>query len=320
MMDVHDLPKFESILAEFEVGRFLLNHGKTVRFLCDNYMGPNKKSPDILAIDANTNVEEAYVEVKLITEDNVIHGTFLSKLRNFLNISKINVCVDVKLSGKFLIPAVTRQERQEKEQLASEVIREFVQKFTQLGANMLPCEIKTAEAIFTVRCSTIKRSFVGAITTLPAQIPEENLGERIRLVVCEAASKRTTWSGGDLLKPYFVAVCSKQWAIDSDLAEKVLIGTTCTVMQGSPMPTVDMPIEVENARKKGWEAFLREKYIIPNNRTYLVWNKRGIYFTEPVTKNINGVIFIFLHSGRYHFIPNPFACDQINNPGLVNYV
>lgn len=314
MNDVNDLQKFRSTLAELRIGRYLLHHGKSIVFLPDNYMS-GKNPPDILVNDASG---QYFVEVKLFTEDDICTEVILEGLRSFLTTSKFNVFVDIELGKELSTPKTTYGERSAKEKLAKTTLQEFQNKFNKINFSKLPARVTTQEATFIVKTSPVKRSMVEAMRTCVILLPAE-LREKLKRDVCTKASKRKSWKGADLLQPFVVAVYTEQWGIDIDDAKYVLFGERCTIAGSTPMPKITIPPVIQHAAKRGWRAYLQAEYLLPYKRTYLVWNNRGIYFTESVTKNVSGVI-VGDESSSFSFIPNPFCDAQINNPNIITFL
>lgn len=314
MNDANDLQKFGSILAELRIGRFLLRHGKSIVFLPDNYM-TGMSPPDILVIDASG---QYFVEVKLLTEDDTCTEIILEGLRLFLTTSKFNVFVDIELGKELSTPKTTHTERRAKEKLAKTTLQEFQNKFNKINFSKLPARVTTQGATFIVKTSSVKRSMVEAMRTRVILLPAE-LREKLKRDICTKASKRNSWRGADLLRPFIVAIYTGQWGIDIDDAKDLLFGARHTVASGLPMPIVTVPQEIQKAASGGWQTYLRTEYLLPHNRTYLNWNAKGIYFTEPSVKNISGVI-IGNDSSSYSFIPNPFCDARINNPNIASFI
>lgn len=313
MNDANDLQKFESTLAELKIGRYLLRHGKSIVFLPDNYM-PGMSPPDILVNDASG---QYLVEVKLLTEDDICTEIILEGLRSFLTTSKFNVLVDIELDKELSTPKTTYAERRAKEKLAKATLQEFQNKFNKINFSKLPAKVTTQGATFAVKTSPVKRSMVEAMRTRVILLPAE-LREKLKRDICTKASKRNSWKGADLLIPFIIAVYTEQWGIDIDDAKDVLFGERCTIAGSTPMPKIVIQPVIQHAARRGWQAYLQAEYLLPHKRTYLVWNKRGIYFTEPVTENVSGVI-VGDESSSFSFIPNPFCDAQINNPNIITF-
>lgn len=314
MNDANDLQKFESTLAELKIGRYLLRHGKSIVFLPNNYM-TGMSPPDILVNDASG---QYFVEVKLLTEDDVCTEIILEGIRSFLTTSKFNVFVDIELNKELSTPKTTYAERNAKRKLAKTTLQEFQNEFNKINFSKLPARVTTQGATFTVKTSPAKRSMVEAMRTRVILLPAE-LKEKLKRDICTKASKRNSWKGADLLKPFVVAVYTEQWGIDIDDAKDVLFGERCTIAGSTPMPKITIPPVIQHTAKRGWQAYLRTEYLLPHKRTHLVWDKRGIYFTEPVTKNVSGVIVGDEYSS-FSFIPNPFCDAQINNPNITAFL
>lgn len=103
------------------------------------------------------------------------------------------------------------------------------------------------------------------------------------------------------------------------MANNVLIGITTYVPTNLPMPQVQLNPQIKQAIKKGWEPFLKKEGIIAYNRIYLPCCKQGIYLRDARMKNVAGVIIV-RKSDDFHFVPNPFVADEINDPCMVRYL
>jgi hypothetical protein len=314
MRDVGDLAKFGAAVSELRIGRFLLKRNKIVTFLPDDYMG-HRQSPDILAIDTT---RETYVEVKLFTRDEESDGIISKGLREFLRTRTENVMVDVKLGNDLSLPKTTRIERWRKRHMAASSLKEFKDKFASLDFNNLPVEVHTVGADFSVRTSPITRSLVGVMVTCVFSVPDK-LKSKLGDDICYKAKKRNSWTEIHKSRPYVVAIYCDQFGIDDLDAEDVLLGNRCTIAGNGPIPHIRLPQEIQTASQRGWREYLESKYLIQRDRTYLDWQKRGIYFTRPETRNVSGVI-VGRESSFYCFTPNPFCAPAINDPAFSTFV
>jgi hypothetical protein len=314
MHDVNDLAKFDAALAELRIGCFLLRHNKNVTFLPDDYMG-HRQSPDILATDT---ARETYVEIKLFTRDDECDEVILEGLREFLQSGTENVMVDVMLGNDPSSPKTTLIERQNKRQMAASSLQEFKDRFTSLDFANLPVEVHTAGADFAVKTSPVTQSLVGAMMTCVFLVPD-TLKSKLGEDICYKAQKRNSWTGNHRSKPYVVAIYCDQFGIDELDAEDVLLGERCTIAGNGPMPHILVPPEIQRASQGGWRDYLESKYLIPRDRTYLDWQKRGIYFTRPETMNVSGVI-VGRESSFYCFTPNPFCASETNDSTFSSFI
>lgn len=315
--DIDNLYKFQSGISELEFVRSLIQRGKQIDLLPDTYMGM-VSPPDLLAVDSQI---KAYIEVKRITEDSTI-DTILTFLRKFLRENNYPYIINVVLNETMSIPVAGWHERQLKEEIVQKGLQELEAKIKTINLLSLPTEIETNVGKFEIYPSTSGKGFPGIIRTSVIKVSkdmEDKILKKIRHDVTEKAKKRERWTDDHHSKIYIVALDFEEIIVyDEDDMEIALIGNSITVMPPLRIPIIHETEEVHQAKERGWETFLHERYIIPSNRTYLDSNRKGIFFTEPVVKNISGVIGRFRN--RLHFIPNPFAFEEINNPRLMNYI
>ncbi len=320
--DANRLRKFDSMLSEVEIARILIRHHKNVELLPDDFFHP-AKSPDIISTDKNW---AFFVEVKTLTEDETVNR-MTADIENFLATqNKRNCRVDLNLKRGLTMVTTRFLERRAKEKLAMQSFQEFKDKFAQANLSNLPISLDTKGCIFEINESGLDRSYVGITRTGVFTVPLDKLVEKIRRDVVEKAKKRIDWKQDHPNIFYIVAINSEQTSVTADDVEQALIGTRVTVARWPP----DSPVPIEKVRpqklargvktasKKGWQPFLRELYVIPRNRTFLDINKKGIYFTKRVVKNVSRVLVRF-RLGGFHWVPNPFAYDEISDPNLVDY-
>jgi hypothetical protein len=310
---ISDLLRFRSIRSELEIAKGLIQRNKSVDLLPENYMGM-VSPPDLLAVDDEI---EAYIEVKRILEDQTT-SAIIEFLRRFLRENNYHYIINVVLNEMMSIPVIKWHERRLKEEVIRKALQEFEAKIKTLDPTSLPAEIETNIGKFEIHPSTSGRGFPGVIRTSFIKLPEKKMIEKIRQDVIEKASKRDKWIDEHQAKIYIVALDFEELAYDKDYLEIALIGHRVYVKPPLQAPIIYETNEVQHAKELGWEQFLRETCIIPTNRTYLDSNRKGIFFTEPIIKNVSGVIGKFRE--ELHFVPNPFSFDEINDPRLVNYI
>jgi hypothetical protein len=312
--DANHIDKFEAMIAELRIARFLLEHNKSVTLFADNYMG-HQQSPDMLVTDATT---EAYVEVKLFTRDDICDEIIIEGLRAFLQQSTTSVMVIIELGEELSLPRTTFNERNAKIKLAETSLQQFKGAFETLDFSRLPITVRTDSANFIVSASPINRSIVGGMRTTVYFVPD-SLKKKLEEDVCQKANKRNSWTGTDRSKPFFIGIYCDEFGIDENDVDDLLFGTRSTVAGCGPLPPVTIPYEIHHACGIGWKNYLESKYLIPRDRTYLDWTRKGIYFTRSETQNISGVI-VGRESGSYSFTPNPFCAPEINNPALASFI
>lgn len=102
--DVDNLYKFDSIISELEIGKYLAGNGMNVEFLSDDYFGKNP-SPEILCKNEYFN---SYVEVTKISESEAI-VRIIDSLRVLLK--NLPYRVDAKLKSVLSLPKLRGKER-----------------------------------------------------------------------------------------------------------------------------------------------------------------------------------------------------------------
>lgn len=312
--DCSHLFKFQSILSELETARVLLERGKSVELLPDNYMRM-ESPPDLLVEDDEV---KAYVEVKHILEDLTV-GIILEDLRQFLCTNNYLYRVDIEFNEIMSLPVIRWQERQHKEDALRNALQEVKTRIKALNSSSLPVGIETKVGKFKIHQSSSGKGYPGVIRTAAITVPDKKYIEKICFDVCTKAKKRDKWTGDHRTKIYIVALDFTEIGVyDRGIMEVALIGHRIKKHPISPMPDIRETKEVTYAKERGWEHFLRETCIIPRNRTYLDSASQGIFFTEPNVKNVSGVIGKF--GKELHFVPNPFSFDEINDPRLMNYI
>jgi len=78
--------------------------------------------------------------------------------------------------------------------------------------------------------------------------------------------------------------------------------------------------KIERAESNGWDSFLIEKSLIPNNDklSYIDKNNEGIFVLNKM-EDVNAVLLID-HNRKCFFYPNSFCRDEINNPKIINFI
>ena len=78
--------------------------------------------------------------------------------------------------------------------------------------------------------------------------------------------------------------------------------------------------KIERAQSNGWESFLRDKFLIPNNETLHCINENNEgKFVSGKMEDVSAVLLID-HNRKCFFYPNPFCRNEINNPKIINFI
>jgi len=290
-----------------------VNHGKKVALLPDNFMGDDP-SPDLLASDS---IGDCYVEVKRLTEDHP--SVLVRELLNSLLAQGAKRCrIDIVLRGKLAPPVTKREERAAKEALIQAGVDEFSSWLESQDLSNLPLEFQTGDLVFNVHGTNLNRAYVGVVHTDVHRVPIEDWVKKLREDVTEKAKKRTGWTGKDLEKLYIVVIDCEEISLERDDVDAALIGYAVLLVGAH----LDGSARLSNLGlnfKEEWRQFLRQKHIIPSNRVYLDPEKKGVFFTKEVMRNVSAVIVRFA-TGSSYCLPNPFCYEPINNPKLQHYL
>jgi hypothetical protein len=313
--DANHLEKFYSIVSELEFARILAGKGKDVALLADDFF-ENRMSPDISVTDSRWN---AYVEVKRLTEGQASYK-IVDFLRSYLNHPERRYRVDIALSRELSVPVTKREERLARERTALSVLEEFCSIFEAADLSKLPVSFEIGGVTFEIHpVNGLQRGYPGIIRTPVFEVPTEIWADKLAVDVCEKAKKRGAWTGEHLRRYYVVAIDCEEKFLDEDDVDLRLLGSMVTDWGTMPRPTIELGIDIKHALDRGWKSFLEKKCVIPSATTYPDPKKKGVFLTEPITKNVSAVIVRFARGSTY-LLPNPFAYDEINDVEILDYL
>ena len=319
--DTSNIRKFSSLMAELITAKIFAQKGCKVQILPDDYF--KTASPDIFCQHQNFSF---YVEVTQLS-DSEPTLKIIDELRQILPQKPFNV--RIKFSDKLSQPCFSGEERREQEEILEKSMKEFRKEFALLSSDAGDQEIVTEGIKFNLTNSGgkpgIPCSFVSSY-----KFPDELFDKYITYRLIEKAKKRATFEEPERNRPYIVAFVSENISIDDIDFRDLLYGRTPElfvlpddepemVHQGKIQRETDWANILANKEKfipqwhniadaslSGWHDFLTEIYYIPHDYTYLA--KEGLFLSDPIMKNVSGIMLIRKSSESY-FFPNPF-CDQ----------
>jgi hypothetical protein len=293
---INDIDNFESRLSELEVAKLLLEYGKKVELIPDDY-NEIIPPPDIHVIDKNF---DAYIEVSKLTDDST-NELITKELGQIINEYEIPHAIDVDLNYDISAQAF-RSERELKRIKVLEGIKEFSESYKHDSTQKI---INTSIGIFKIRNAKISQGYVG--TFLWGGIDDtKKYIDAIRRKVLYKAENRVKWKGEHLNKFFIIAIDFEDGLVDLNTLESALICSKTIIYIDSSL--------IDKAIKKGWDIYLK-KMGIEQQQIIVEPQNWGIFFTKEIVKNVSGIIGIC--KGRPPiFIPNPFAYDVINDPKL----
>lgn len=325
--DGGDINKFQSLLSEFSVGMIFGRRGCQVEFLPDNYM--DRRSPDIHVTCKKKGI---YVEVTRATDDGT-NSEIQSRLRESLKDKPFRV--DVKMKPEMAPPATDWQERMEKSVLVRTSLEEFERKLQNEiedpKAVDLPIEIDCIGAVFTVSPAADNVGYPGIVSTGVFQIPDDKIADMLTHKIIEKSRKREDWTGRDREMLYVIGIDFEEFFCSLDF-DTLLLGKTTEflILDESDRDIIEKEWEkiadnpqdhiphwerIENAADKGWKEFLANRRLIPRDLIYL--KGEGLFMKDQVMDNVSGILAL-IPGDKILFVPNPFASDEINDPGLTS--
>jgi hypothetical protein len=296
---------FKSLLSELEFARYFTSKKLKVRLLSCNDFG-QRDPPDIWVHNGS---KEYWVEVKNIQDDETTQ--FIAKgIAKILNAQNLAFAVSVTSSPSLSIPTYFFDTRREKENLVQPILDEFKEKL-DVCARSPPITITTSSAVVQLYKTKFKESYFATATA--GSTEPSDYGKRIKTDVLYKAEKRTKWSGEELEKPYIVAIDDESWFFDSIRYNVVLFGNATTNYPRVLETNVDR--EIQEAANKGWREYLKRMHIIEAPIGQIPDDKRGLFFTDTITKNISAVLVT--SQQKFYIFANPLTDDRINDPAIL---
>lgn len=332
--DVSDLNKLSSIISELEIARLVGNNGNNITLLPDDYF--QGRSPDILCENEMIN---SYIEVERFNETPYISDKIVDYLRSLL--SDYPYRIDVGLKNELSIPKANREERIKQNILVDSCIEKFDSAFKNGVFYEFPFEIDTNHMIFKIYETDYGDGYPGIIDSKCIKIPTNDLCDYVKDRLIRKAKKRDDFESHHRTYPYILAFDCKQPFMDDDDIDNLLYGIDHSIpiipLESSPAEKGKQIIwrdsewkkivdekeqseswtEIDNAKENGWNAFLLEKKIIPNDYTYR--SEEGLFVSDPLMKNVSAVLFKDMF-GNVSFFPNPFCFNEINHPNLQEII
>jgi hypothetical protein len=174
----------------------------------------------------------------------------------------------------------------------------------------VPQSIETRLATVVLHAAKRNYSYLGMGVPAEAISEPPDYGERIRLDVINKGEKRSHWTGPELKTDYLVAIDDRSIFFYIDRYNMELFGDSVT---GASEAALNY--EIREAVKNGWEAYLRKMFVLKDNGTVIPEHKRGIFFTEPLSRNLTALL---THGGTgYYLLANPITEPMVNDPLLL---
>jgi len=326
IVQIGDIRSFHSFISELHFAQYFIRNGQKVEFILAN--SNDGASPDFICI---SEVERIIVEVTSLSED-TITGTILGFLRIlFTRLPGVRVRIDVELKEELSIPQIAREQRHNQNDIVLMSIGEFMEQFLGNILRVPPYTIDTMGVRFEIEPTGTENGCPGPIITQCIEVPEDELCRNVSTDISRKAKKRSSFRPDYLGPPYLIAYDCGESLFDRTSFEIMLYGKRTTLGQannrhldlinrnwqaiiGSPQDYVPQWEKIELALKNGWESFLNERRMIPNDFTYL--SEPGILLTDQNMNNVTGLLFRDRFE-KIRFLPNPFCSSEINLHGEI---
>lgn len=302
--------RFQALISELEFAEYLLGKNMYVELLSNDDFG-GRKTPDIYA---KSDSKDYFVEVKNIQFDEMDY-IFGTKIAEILNAQGSSFCVVVKSSSFISTPAYFYDTREEKEKFIRSALNEFSDKLKNISSKSPPFTITTKYADIELHQTNKKGSYLGIGTMKNAILEPEDYGKRIRKDILLKGKKREDWIGNELDMLYIVAIDDDSSFFYIDRYNVEIFGNATYYKHPLKVPDVKLDPEIEDACKNGWEGYLQKMCILQNDRSVIPENRRGLFFIDPLTKNISAVLV--KHRNSFYLLGNPLADKRINNPTIL---
>ncbi len=223
--------------------------------------------------------------------------------------------VIVRSSNLMSMPTYLHGTRSMKEKYLHSAIEEFTKEFNSSSINSLPTVIKTTYADIGLNETKKGKSYFGITAMKEAICEPSEYKDRIKYDVLQKAGKSRNWIEDELNKPYVVAIDDNSSFFYRDRYNIDLFGNATCYCQPLKVPEIEINSEIETAINNGWKEYLRKMCVLPNNRSVISENERGLFFTDQVVKNVSAVLV--KHAQMFHIFANPLAEKRINNAAIL---
>lgn len=325
MTDIPDRNKLLSAISELETAQLLVNYVQHIELLPDDYL--TGKSPDIFCKDKNICL---YFEVTRLNDNPYVENLIFEFLRNFLK--DVPYMVDSFLNENLSLPKVKGYDRRAQKAIVDSCLNEFKELFSKVECLESSFIIDTESIRFELTKINNDRGFPAIIMWECIEVPEDELLEYTKGRLIRKAEKRDSFEGEHRTYPYIIVFDCKESSIDDIYINRLLYGKTRLIgdfsdvhikystwqdvnWEGEVSKVEQRPSweKIEEAKNNGWEQLLINKFLLPNDYTYI--SEEGIFLTEAEMENVSAVLFRD-NFGKVSFYPNPFCSYEINNVEL----
>ncbi len=305
-----DLFRFQSTVSELKFARYFVRNNMHVELLSNNVF-QGRKVPDIYA---KNNAREFFVEVKNIQLDDEDYN-FGKGVAEILNSLGLCFVVVIKSFELLATPTYEYKTREQKELLCKKSLDEFRDALKKLPLSFSTITVHTTIAEVELHPTKMSKSYLGINTMEQAISEPTGYREKVRLDIKEKSKKREEWVGNELNKFYIVAIDDDTMFFYIDRYNMDLFGKSVGYSPPLIVPDANITPEIGKAMKNGWTDYLKRMCILPNNRCIIPEEERGLFFSEPLMRNVSAVMAH--HNNGFYLLANPFAEERINSPAIL---
>lgn len=324
--ELRSLEDLRSVISELRIAEFLVRKGGSVSLISGSKRG-GRPIPDFIYDFDGTSYA---VEVTSLTED-TITGTIVVMIRQLFEVMPfLRMRIRAELKDELSTPRVKKEARHKQNLIVLRSLGEFIVHLCQYPFAP-PNEIDTEGIRFSLQSLDDDRGYLASIAGSAIGVPTKDLQSRIAEDLVQKAHKRTSFALKFKSLRYLLAYDCGESMVDSYDLDALLYGEFTSledptgkykelvnkewskIVEGPSMYTRYRK-DINSAAQSGWQGFLLEKHLIPNDFTYL--SNPGIFLGERAMRNASAVLFRS-RWGTVEFFPNPFSNQEINLGGAV---
>ena len=311
-------------LAELVVAEYFLNRGHGVTLLDSEYLP--RESPDILITTQNG---ELFVEVTYMSSSDPAY-ILIDDIRKITD--KYPYVINFSFATDVSLPHHERSERNQQILKLKQSVEQFDLVLQKIRVEALPFHGSTDS--FSYEMIEVKNSGKGYPAILTSScLTELNFSYKyltFRLQI--KGKKRLTFPKDKQKIPYIIALVCDERGINSGELGYLLYGSTksesyLVSLRSIPeelkeeikkrrwittlkrLASQDSWSEIQKVKGEGWEELLLNTYLIPHDYCYI--EEPGLYFTEPIMRQMSGVLFCRC-TGICKIFPNQFSIDKMH--------
>lgn len=323
---------FDSTVSELKVAKVLLDNKHNVEFLSEKdpcfkkRKGQTYKSPDIICKDNDSTTCVEVVRLNDSSRKDIV-DLIQDQVGDFVRCLPYRI--DVHLKEELSLPKIKKEDKNKQKQSVLDSLEIFKKSFSEDMQPQVPLNLPNDAGDFTfvLKKNALEQGYL-CIISICFDIPAE-LIKYLEKYDIDKKDKAHDFPIEQRNNPFIIAIDLRMWEIKDEDIHSLLYGLVGLHPRGMKKYWEEVMAEVHSrdswekikrAQSNGWDSFLREKFLIPNNETLLCINKdnEGKFVSDKM-EDISAILVID-HNNKCFFYPNPFCRDEINNPKIVNFI